>query len=279
MYRFFFSLLPKSALSRLLGRAASRRWPRWLLRPAMALYRIGFWIDMGPFQVPPGGFATFNEFFARPLRPGARPIDPDDARVVSPVDGAVSQAGTIADGRLIQAKGRDYSLERLLGGDPAWREYEGGAFVTLYLSPRDYHRIHSPLAASVTRFCYEPGELWSVSGAAVRGVPNLFARNERLISFLATPAGEVALVAVGATVVGSIKVVYHPIVSNLRGAAPLAQTLAQPFPLQKGQELGRFEIGSTVILVFRPGRVELDRLLPGDKVKMGQGIGTLPGGA
>lgn len=275
MYYSFFRWFPKSAFSRLLGRLASRRWPQRALRPVLSLYVLIFRIEMGQFQTPPGGFATFNEFFARPLAPGARPIEPDERRLVSPVDGTAIESGTISAGQLLQAKGQPYCLADLLNGDAAWRAYDGGTYLTLYLSPRDYHRIHSPCAGRVVRFSYIPGELWSVSPAGVRGVPRLFARNERLVTALATDFGELLLVAVGATVVGKIKVVYHPVTSNQKGAAPLAETLQPPFPLERGQELGRFELGSTVILLFRPGAVELDDLPPGSGVKMGQGIATL----
>ncbi len=275
MYYFLLRWIPKNALSRMLGAAASRAWPSWLLRMVIRAYCSIYGIDMTGFAVPPEGFRTFNEFFTRPLREGARPIDPDAGVAVSPVDGRISQAGEINGGRLIQAKGKDYSLAELLGEDPVWQAFEGGTFATLYLSPRDYHRIHSPVAGRVTRFLYLPGELWSVSPAGVRNVPRLFSRNERLVTVLDTDFGEVILVAVGATVVGKIRVVYHEIASNLKGARPLAQALSPPFPLEKGQELARFELGSTVILLFRPGQAVLENLRPGDAVQMGQGIATL----
>ncbi len=210
----------------------------------------------------------------RPLRPGVRPLEADPRRMASPVDGRVIAAGEIVGGRLLQAKGCDYSLEALLGGDRTWRTFEGGAALTLYLSPRDYHRIHSPCAARVTRFAYIPGELWTVSPAGVNTVPGLFARNERLVSVLATDFGEAMLVAVGATVVGGIRVAYDPLATN-RGRAPVARELDPPYPLEKGQELGRFELGSTVILLFQPGSVILEPLRPGDAVRLGQTIATL----
>ncbi len=275
MYYSLFRWFPKSALSRLAGALASTRFPPWALAPVLSLYKLIFRIDMGQFQTPPEGFATFNEFFTRPLAPGARPIEGGPRRVVSPVDGTTIESGVISEGRMLQAKGRDYSLAEFLNGDPEWPGYDGGTFITLYLSPRDYHRIHSPCAGRVVRFAYVPGELWTVSPAGVRSVPGLFARNERLITTLATDFGELLLVAVGATIVGKIKVVYHSITSNLKGAAVKSQPLSEPFALEKGQELGRFELGSTVILLFRPGTVTLDSLPPGTKVRMGQGIATV----
>ena len=274
MYYSIFRWFPKSSFSRLMGALASRAWPGWLLRPVIALYVRAFRIDMGQFGTPPGGFPTFNAFFTRPLAPGARPIEGDPGRVVSPVDGTVIEGGEITSGRRLQAKGMDYSLSELLNDDPAWRAYDGGTFLTLYLSPRDYHRIHSPCAARVERFAYVPGELWTVNPAGVRGVPGLFTRNERLITVLGGVFGEMMLIAVGATIVGKIKVVYHSTTSNLRGAAPLGEPLELPYALAKGQELGRFELGSTVILLFRPGAVRPDDLKNGTQVRMGQGIAT-----
>jgi phosphatidylserine decarboxylase len=278
MYYSVFRWFPKSAFSRLMGALASRRWPRWVLLPLIRLYIRVYRIDMTAFDEPAGGFPTFNAFFTRPVKPGARPIEADARRVVSPVDGSVIEGGAVSGGRLLQAKGRSYSLSDLLNGDPVWREYDGGSFLTLYLSPRDYHRIHSPCAGRVVRFCYVPGELWTVSPAGVRSVPGLFPRNERLITVLETDFGEVLLVAVGATVVGKIKVVYHAVTSNLRGAVPLAEALQEPYAVKKGEELGRFELGSTVILLFRPGAVELDGLASGAPVRMGEGIATLRAG-
>lgn len=275
MYYHLLRWFPHNAFSRMMGALAGRRWPGWLLGPVIRLYIALFKIEMEQFEGSPGEFATFNEFFARPLKPGARPIADGAGQAVSPVDGRVVSSGKITQGRLIQAKGRDYSLSELLGGDPVWEEYKGGSFITLYLSPRDYHRIHSPAAGKVTRFIYLPGELWSVSPAGVSNVPRLFSRNERLITVLESDMGEMLLVAVGATVVGRIRVLYHPVVSNIKGASPLSETLAAPYPVEKGDELGRFELGSTVIMLFRPGQAELGGFQPGDPLKMGEPLARL----
>lgn len=275
MYYALFRWLPKSGFSRLLGWFAAREWPAWLLHPVIRLYVRAYGIDMEEFALPIAAYSTFNAFFTRPVRPDRRPVLADPRVLVSPVDGAVIEAGEMTGGRLVQAKGIDYGLDALLDGDPAWRDYVGGRFLALYLSPKDYHRIHMPCAGRVTRFRYVPGELWTVGPAGWRGVPNLFARNERLVTFLRTEFGEAALVAVGATVVGKIRVVYHPIESNLRGAAPVAETLPEPVFLDQGAELGRFELGSTVILLTRPGEVELHPLKNGDPVRMGAPIGRV----
>jgi phosphatidylserine decarboxylase len=278
MYYALFRWVPKSLLTRCAGGLADVRWPGFLLRAFIRGYVRAFGIDMAQFVTPPEGWPTFNAFFTRAVRPAARPVAAERDALLSPVDGCVVAAGRIEAGRLLQAKERDYSLAGLLGGDPAWAAYDGGAFVTLYLHPRDYHRIHAPCAGEVVRFRYVPGELWTVGPRGVNEVPGLFARNERWITFLRTARGEVALVKVGATIVGRIRVVYHPGVGHARGAAPLAETLARPHALAAGAELGRFELGSTVILLTRSGEAELDRLEPGRTVRMGERIGRVLSG-
>ncbi|MCZ6558792.1 MAG: archaetidylserine decarboxylase [SAR324 cluster bacterium] len=274
MHYRLFRWFPKSEFSRLMGILAERPWPGWLLRPVIWLYVRVYRIDMAHFEAPEEGFPTFNAFFTRALRTGVRPLDSGARRIVSPVDGRVSASGRIETGRLFQAKGMDYSLGELLAGGTVAESYEQGAFLTLYLSPRDYHRIHSPCAGRVRRFSYTPGELWTVSPTGIASVPDLFARNERLLTVLDTQWGELLLVAVGAMVVGKIRTVYHPIISNLAGAQPLAEDLAVPYALEKGQELGRFELGSTVILLFPRGVAALDALAPGEAVALGEGIGS-----
>lgn len=275
LYYRLFRWFPKRAFSRLMGWVAATPWPGWLLRPTIALYVALFRIDMAQFVVPAEGFRTFNAFFGRAVRPGLRPLAPEPDALLCPVDGTVIAAGPIAHGQLLQAKGHSYSLEALLGAAEGWQAYEGGTALTVYLSPRDYHRIHTPCAGEVARFAYVPGELWTVSPAGVRGVPGLFARNERVVSFLAASFGELAVVAVGATVVGSVRVVYHPVRTNRPGARPMAAPVQPPLPLERGAELGRFELGSTVIVLCRLGEAVLDDLAPGTPVRMGQAVGRI----
>jgi len=275
MYYRLFRWFPKSAFSRLMGRLAEVHWPGWLLRPVLRAYVAAFRVDMREAAAPLAAYPTFNAFFTRALVPGARPIAEAPDALVCPVDGTAGQSGTIAAGRLLQAKGIDYALADLLGGDAGWQAYEGGHFLNLYLSPRDYHRIHSPAAGHVVRWAYVPGELWTVSRAGVEGVPGLFARNERLVTFIAAVFGELALVAVGATVVGRIKVVYHDVTSNRRGARARGASLATPYPVEKGGEVGRFELGSSVILLVRPGEATLTPPPPGTPVRLGQPIGRM----
>ncbi len=269
-------LLPKSALSRVAGAATRWHLPAPVRLAAMRAFARRYGIDLSECD-DLAVYRTFGEFFARPLRPGLRPVAPGERVVVSPVDGAVSEAGFAAAGRLVQAKGIDYTALALLGGDDALAgRLEGGAYATLYLSPRDYHRIHFPLGGRVTGWRYVPGRLWPVNPASVRTVRGLFTVNERLVTILETPLGACAVVAVGATVVGRVRAYYDPTVpvTNLPRARIAARTYETPLPVQKGQELGAFEMGSTVILVFEPGRVRLDpRLAAGARVRVGEPIG------
>jgi len=238
-----------------------------------------FNVDLSQVEQPVSHYRTLLDFFVRGLKEGARPVDPASDRIISPVDGTVSQVGTVQEGSLLQAKGVTYSLEALLGGEAAnSRRFLGGAFITLYLSPRDYHRIHVPVKGKVHRLTYIPGTLFPVNSIGVRRVRGLFSRNERLITYLHSPAGEVALVKVGATNVGSIRVYYDDQVRTNRPGRrrESTKTYKHPVTLEKGEELGRFEFGSTVILVFEPGRtVWVDDLSPGQSVQMGQAIARI----
>jgi phosphatidylserine decarboxylase len=269
-------VLPKGALSRAVGAATRLPAPRPVRVAMMRAFAARYGIDLSECEALET-FRTFGEFFARPLaRADLRPIAPGDEVVVSPVDGVVSEAGVAADGRLVQAKGVDYTLSALLADEALARRLTGGAWATLYLSPRDYHRIHFPLGGAVTGYRYVPGVLWPVNPAAVRGVPGLFTANERLVTVLETPVGAVAVVAVGATIVGRVRASYDPTipVTNLRGAHPAIRDYPAPMPVRKGQELGAFEMGSTVILAFEPGRVALDaRVAAGARVRVGERIG------
>ncbi|HEX9243638.1 MAG TPA: archaetidylserine decarboxylase [Anaeromyxobacter sp.] len=276
--RLFISamrLVPKNVLSRVAG--ALTRWhaPAPVRHAAMRAFARRYGIDLGEspdLEV----YRTFGEFFARPLRPGLRPIAPGDDVLVSPVDGTVSEVGLSASGRLVQAKGIEYSLAALLADDALASRLAGGTFATIYLSPRDYHRIHFPVGGKILGWRYVPGRLWPVNPASVKNVPGLFAVNERLVTVLDTPLGRCAVVAVGATVVGRVHAFYDPTVphTNLPGAAPRRHDYGTPLPVEKGQELGCFEMGSTVILALEPGRARLDpRLAPGVRVRVGEPIG------
>ena len=268
-------LVPKNTLSRLAGAATRWRAPRAVRRWAMRAFAARYGIDLTEC---PGidAYGTFGEFFARPLRPGLRPVAAGERVVVSPVDGVVSEAGVAAGGRLVQAKGIDYAVAGLLGDEALAPRFEGGAYVTIYLSPRDYHRIHFPLAGAVTGYRYRPGKLWPVNPASVRTVPGLFSVNERLVTLTQTPLGACAVVAVGATVVGRVRAYYDPGAphTNVARARPEHRDYDEPIPVEKGQELGAFEMGSTVILLFEPGKVRLSpALVAGTRVRVGEAIG------
>jgi phosphatidylserine decarboxylase len=268
------NMLPKNAISRIVGRFARSGFSRLFI----PLYARKFGINLAEAEKEIDEYPSLVEFFVRRLKPGLRPIDAQEMSVVSPVDGKVSQVGPIEAGRLVQAKGVWYTVEELLGGDrERAKRYDGGTFLTVYLSPTDYHRIHTPLAGRVTEYLYVPGTLWPVNPFGVRAVQGLFAKNERLVTYFDTAAGEVALVKVGATIVGSVKVVYDEAAgTNIRGGKLEANTLPNGPFYEKGAEIGRFEFGSTIILLFEPGRVELSDALKPDKVlRMGEKIGEV----
>jgi phosphatidylserine decarboxylase len=271
-------VLPKNTLSRLVGGLTRAPAPRAVRLVAMRAFAARYGIDLdecGELDT----FRTFGEFFARPLRPGLRPIAAGDDVLVSPVDGVVSQLGRAEGGRLVQAKGLDYSLEALLADPALAARFRGGAFATLYLSPRDYHRIHFPLGGRILGYRYVPGHLWPVNPASVSGVRGLFTVNERLATVLDTPLGRCAVVAVGATIVGRIRAFYDPTipVSNLPRARPVSRDYETPIPVEKGQELGAFEMGSTVILLLEPGRATLrEGLAEGSRVRVGEALGGAP---
>ncbi len=262
-------LLPKAALSRAVGRLTVLPAPASAHQTAMRLFAKVFSVDVAEAERTFGGYRTFEEFFTRRLRAGARQVAPGERVVASPVDGVVAAAGESRGGQLVQCKGREYSLAALLDDGAAAKAFEGGAYATLYLSPRDYHRIHAPLSGAIDGYQYIPGRLFPVNGVAVKAVPNLFCVNERLVTFLSTPVGQVAVVKVGATCVGRIRAAYDDVVTNA-GLGPKRWRYAQPIPIEKGAELGVFEMGSTVILLFQPGRVRLSSGLEGARVRMGQ---------
>jgi len=218
-------------------------------------------------------YRNFNEFFTRKLLPDARSLDPDTESVLSPVDGILGESGNINNGVLIQAKGLEYRLADLLKDPERTKFYDGGVFITIYLAPYNYHRTHSMVTGEVREFCYIPGDLWTVSPLGVHHVPGLFARNERLITYFKTEKGECALVKIGATVVGRIRVVYNDITSNRPRAAFQKNMLAPTLRVERGDEVGLFELGSTVICLFPPGQIKLNELKIDQEILLGQAIG------
>jgi phosphatidylserine decarboxylase len=285
--RLFVALqrhLPQHLLSRIMhGLAGSELAP--LKNLLIRAFLTGFHPDMSEAAQPdPYRYRSFNGFFTRSLAPGARPVDLDPSVLVSPVDGTVSQIGRIEDGRLPQAKGHSYTVEALLACAEYAQRFAGGAFATVYLAPYNYHRIHAPLAGALRAAWYTPGSLFSVNAVTAAAVPGLFARNERVSCVLeeslpGTEPMSYALVLVGALLVGSIETVWHgqitPRAARVAASLPLTTERA-PLALPRGAELGRFNMGSTVILLLPPGTVEwLPDLAPGSPVRMGQMLGRL----
>jgi phosphatidylserine decarboxylase len=269
-------LLPRAALSRAVGAATRVRAPASLHQVAMRQFARSYAVQLDEADRPLEAYQTFSDFFSRALKPGARPIEVGERVVVSPCDGLVSEAGFIERGECLQAKGLAFPVAALLGDEEAAKAFsDRGTFATLYLSPRDYHRVHAPLGGTITGWRYLPGELWPVNPSSVRSVQALFALNERLVTWFQTPAGRCALVMVGATCVGRIRAAYDDVLTQ-SGRAAEGRSYAEPLRIAKGEEVGRFEMGSTVILLFASGRVSWDASLrPGAKVTMGRRIGEV----
>jgi phosphatidylserine decarboxylase len=277
--RWFAALqyvLPKRALSRVIY-AVARSEVRWIRNTFLRIFLSVYRLNMAEAVQPdPFAYRSFNEFFTRPLRPGVRPIAEGDDVVVSPVDGTVSQCGRIDGSSLFQAKGQLYSLQELLANDAgAVAAYSGGSFACIYLAPYNYHRIHMPCAGDARDNVYVPGELFSVNAATARAVPRVFARNERLICEFTTPLGRMAVILVGALFVGSIETVHcgevNPPPRRHKAPARIAKGIGQHFA--KGEELGRFNMGSTVILLFENNRVAWESsLAPEATVQLGRPI-------
>jgi len=268
-------LLPKAVLSSAVGAATRAPAPAGLHHAAIRAFAQRYQVDLSEAEHPVEDYPTFSEFFSRRLKAGLRPVDPDPKAVVSPVDGAVSQIGTVDGEACVQAKGISFPLGRLLTTRPEAEGFRGGAFATLYLSPRDYHRIHAPLSGEILGYSYVPGEFWPVNRASVRLKEALFCLNERLITYLRTPAGICAVVKVGATCVSRIRASYDEVLTHQGGPAR-AKRYEKALPVNKGDELGAFEMGSTVILLFEKGRVRWDAALaPESAVQVGRRMGEL----
>lgn len=272
-------LLPHHLLSAVMYRI-TRSEVRWfknlLIRKVIRLYGV----DMDEAMEPnPTAYASFNHFFTRALLPNARPLDPNPDAILCPADGALSQAGPIENGRIFQAKGHDYSLLELLGGDREWSErFAGGSYATIYLSPRDYHRVHMPVTGALKRMLHVPGRLFSVNPVTTRLVPCLFARNERVVSLFETEQGPVAVILVGAIFVSSMDTVWAGSITPGRRDRVRSWDYEgeQAVELDRGAEMGRFNMGSTVVLLFGKDRAGWSGdLAPGGHLRMGQRIGTL----
>ena len=270
-------VLPKRAMTRFAGSVASRtggartaRLIRWFVR------RYG--VDMGEAAEPDiARYPTFNDFFTRALRPGARPLA--EADLVCPVDGAVSQFGPIRGDQILQAKGHRYRTITLVGGDARLAaQFAHGAFATLYLSPRDYHRVHMPCDGRLLRMIHVPGQLFSVNPATARGVPGLFARNERVVCVFESARGSFVLALVGATIVGSMATVWHGVVNPKRTNKVSEWNYDdREIVLRQGEEMGRFLLGSTIVMLFRKDTIVFNEdWAPERSVRLGEPMGNRP---
>jgi phosphatidylserine decarboxylase len=275
-------IMPKHAISRLVGKLAAAKMG-WLTTKLIKLFIESYGINMNEAKLKKASdFDTFNNFFTRELEEGARTINSDENALCYPVDGAISQQGDIIDGQLIQAKGFNYSLSSLLGGDEKTAApFQGGKFSCIYLAPKDYHRIHMPMAATLREMIYVPGELFSVNPLTAQNVPDLFARNERVVAIFDTDMGELAMVLVGATIVASIETTWGGTITPPAGKDifrwQYPQDGVDAITFNKGDEMGRFKLGSTVVSTFAPKMIDefAQNAGPGTVTRLGELYATL----
>lgn len=275
-------VLPQLLISRLAGKLADARLPASILSPVIRWFIGRYGVNMSEAADENlASYPTFNAFFTRELKPGMRPLAGGAETVVSPVDGTISQLGQIDNDRVFQAKGQSFSLVELLGGDSERaKPFEGGEFATIYLAPNDYHRIHMPIAGSLREMAYVPGRLFSVNPVTAEAVPGLFARNERVVTIFDTDAGPMAMVLVGAMIVGSVETRWAGIVAPTSGKREVTsfsyRDQSPGIRYEQGEEMGRFRLGSTVVLVFPKGATDWqENLQSRDKVQLGQAVGEI----
>ncbi len=269
-------LIPQHLLSRLVGWIAASE-IRWLKNTFINAFIKRYDVNMEEAgRKSADEFRCFNDFFTRELEDGVRPLADGDNQLVSPADGAVSQLGKIENGRIFQAKGQDYSLIELLGGSTERaEEFMGGEFATIYLSPKDYHRVHMPLRGTLREMVYVPGDLFSVNKTTAENVPRLFARNERVVAIFDTEQGPMAMVLVGAMIVAAVETVWAGLITPPKRELKVVDyTNPQPVTLEKGEEMGRFLLGSTVVLCFAKDKIHWQEDLSADSpLRMGEAIG------
>lgn len=270
--------LPQKTLTKLAGILANCRWP-WLKNPMIKWFVKQYQVDLSDAVITrPTDYDTFNHFFTRALQPSARSIDDNPHSIVSPVDGTISQVGIMQQHSLIQAKGHHYELDTLLGGNTDHTGlFNNGHYLCMYLSPKDYHRVHMPYAGQLRKTIYIPGRLFSVDNHSVAHIPHLFTRNERLVCLFDTDSGPMAIILVGAMIVGSIATVWDKQVITRSKALTLNEfSQKTDINLNKGSEMGHFQLGSTVILLFGQQKINwLSELTSQQTLKMGQTIGTV----
>ncbi|MFK7865716.1 MAG: archaetidylserine decarboxylase [Pseudohongiellaceae bacterium] len=270
----FQYLAPQHLLSRLVGLFAKSR---LFKKPFIGWFKNRYKVDLSEALIEdPYAYENFNAFFTRELKPDARPISKELAAVVSPADGAISQVGDIQDDLLLQAKGKQFSISSLLACDQETAaKFAGGRFVTVYLSPRDYHRVHMPLAGKLKKMTYVPGKLFSVNQQTAESVDNLFAVNERLVCYFDTEIGPVAVVLVGAMIVAGIETVWPGPGAPNKSNVSITTENYSDIDLERGEEMGRFNLGSTAIVLFPKDTVQFDsELQAGSTIRMGEKIAT-----
>ncbi|WP_293266824.1 archaetidylserine decarboxylase [Neptunomonas sp.] len=279
LFILFQHVVPQHLLSRLAGRVADCTNP-WVKNRFISWFAKKYRINMAEALIEePTAYPSFNAFFTRELKPGSREINQEATAIVSPADGAISQMGAIEHGRIFQAKGRGYGLTTLLGGyEELATPFKNGYFATIYLSPRDYHRVHMPFKGTLRETIYVPGDLFSVNQTTAENVDQLFARNERLVAIFDTEAGPMAMILVGAMIVAGIETVWGgQVAPMLRQTVrtPYSPEPKAPITLEKGDEMGRFKLGSTVVLLFGPNAIEwIDTLKAESAVNLGEKIAT-----
>lgn len=265
-------LVPKNALSRFVGAAAHARLPSFVTVPSVRMFARAYGIDMDEAEHPISHYRTIGELFTRRLKPGVHSIDRRPGVAVSPADGHISNSGRIRDGLLIQVKGRDYDVADLLRDREDGARFANGSWVTVYLSPRDYHRVHHPVEGRITSARYVPGHLWPVNRAAVHHVDDLFCVNERVITHVDSPIGPVASIMVGATSVGYMTMSYDDELVANRGRPAALKRYDGGIGIARGDEQGIFHLGSTVVVLFADPDVVPESLVEGQPIRMGDAI-------
>ncbi|MCB9616350.1 MAG: phosphatidylserine decarboxylase [Sandaracinus sp.] len=266
-------VLPRKQISRAMGKAADLRAPRPVLASAIDAFAKAYDIDLSEAIVPVGGFRTFDDFFTRRLKPGVRPVDADPLALVSPADGKVEDLGPVeADGALL-VKGKRYTVAELVGDADAAARYAGGHYFIVYLSPRDYHRVHSPVEGPVATLRHVAGTLFPVNSIGIQHVPQLFAVNERVAVEQQSPHGPVTTILVGAIGVGRISVSFDDVLTNVSGSVPGERVYGEDGPpLERAEELGTFHLGSTAIVFVGPSRPMRFVVSPGARVRVGEAV-------
>ena len=272
-------LAPKRMLSRIIGWSARRKLPGPIQNSILRSYAKAYRLNCSEAEHPIERYPSLQAFFTRRLAPGARVLPPDANSVVAPSDGTICEAGFATAGKLLQAKGSDFTLQALLADDALAARLVGGPYLVIYLSPRDYHRVHFPADGKVIAWSHIPGQLFPVGNRSVKREPGLFARNERFVTIVDSPHGRYAVIMVAAVGVGHITASYDPEVATHTGGfardSVRHKAFDAPIEIERGQELGIFNLGSTTITIFEPGGVELNELVSNAQIEMGTPVGRI----